>query len=247
MQGMKKLDTKKDFKYIEIYNKLKNKIENKLWDKGTKLPPEYKLTNQYSVSRDTIRKSLQKLEHEGYIYRQAGKGTFVNNLTKSHYKLTRLESFSEQMLDMNLEPSSKLLDTSLIVPKQKIKENLQLLNNEQIYKIERLRLADNKPMCYEIAYISKSLCPNIDELVKNNTSLYELYEGYYNLNLEYGNIFLESQNCPKEYTKELKINEHTPVLKMRCIVYVEGKKPLYFVESYYRGDKYVFFASMPRI
>lgn len=36
------------------------------------------------------------------------------------------------------------------------------------------------------------------------------------------------------------------MLKMNCIVYLENNKPLYFVETHYIGDKYVFFASMPR-
>ena len=95
------MTAKKDFLYIQLYNKFKENIENNIWAEGIKLPSEYELMEKYKVSRDTIRKSLQRLAQEGYVYRQAGKGTFVNNL-KSRYKLTSLESFSEQMLYMGL-------------------------------------------------------------------------------------------------------------------------------------------------
>lgn len=229
---------------MQLYNEFKKNIDNKLWEKGMKLPTEHELVVQYNVSRHTIRKALDKLEQDEYINRIAGKGTFVNS--KSRYKLTSLEGFSEQMRTMGLEPSSKIIDTNLEIPSDAAGRHLNLKSNEKAFKIERLRLADNSPMCYEIAYISRDLCPDIDLLVDNNTSLYKLYEEHYNLDLNYGDLFLEAEICPKKFLDYLKIPEDSAVLKMQCIVYVDNKTPLYFVESYYIGDKYVFFASMPR-
>ncbi|MGJ0845379.1 GntR family transcriptional regulator [Tissierella praeacuta DSM 18095] len=240
------MTAKKDFLYIQLYNKFKENIENNIWAEGIKLPSEYELMEKYKVSRDTIRKSLQRLAQEGYVYRQAGKGTFVNNL-KSRYKLTSLESFSEQMLYMGLIPSSKILSLSLEIPNGKIKDYLEIIDDEKVYRVERLRLANGEPMCYEIAYVSERLCPDLDKLIYSDTSLYEIYEEHYNLKLDYGNLYLEAEGCPKEYSHHLKIKKGSPMLKMKCIVYTDNKKPLYFVESYYIGTKYVFFASMPRI
>lgn len=241
-----KLTTKKEFLYIQLYNKFKENILNKVWEEGMQIPSEYELMEDYNASRDTIRKSLQKLANEGYVHRQAGKGTFVNS-HKSRYKLTSLESFSEQMRNMGLEPSSKNLSFSIEEPNDKIKNYLEILNDEKVYKIERLRLANDEPMCYEIAYVSKELCPDLDELIDSSASLYDLYENHYNLRLDYGNMYLEAEGCPKEYSNYLKIKKGSPILKMNCVVYVNSKKPLYFVESYYIGDKYVFYASMPRV
>lgn len=231
---------------MQLYNRFKENIKNEIWEEGMQLPPEYQLMKDYNVSRDTIRKSLQKLAQEGYVHRQAGKGTFVNN-HKSRYKLTSLESFSEQMINMNLAPSSKILSVTLEIPNNMVKGYLETQDDENVYKIERLRLANDEPMCYEIAYISEKLCPELDKLVNSDTSLYKLYEEYYNLKLDYGNIYLEAEGCPKKYSHYLKINKNEPILKMKCTVYTDNKKPLYFVESYYIGSRYVFFASMPRI
>lgn len=232
--------------YIQLYNKFKENIENNIWVEGVQLPSEYELMEEYNVSRDTIRKSLQKLTQEGYVYRQAGKGTFVNN-PKSRYKLTSLESFSEQMIYMGLVPSSKILNLSLEIPNGKVKDYLEIIDDENVYRVERLRLANNEPMCYEISYVSERLCPDLDKLVHSDTSLYKIYEEHYNLKLDYGNLYLEAEGCPKEYSYHLNIKKGSPMLKMKCVVYTDNKKPLYFVESYYIGAKYVFFASMPRI
>ncbi|WP_353096984.1 GntR family transcriptional regulator [Tissierella praeacuta] len=237
---------KKEFLYIQLYNKFKENIENNIWLEGIQLPSEYELMEEYNVSRDTIRKSLQKLAQEGYVHRQAGKGTFVNN-PKSRYKLTSLESFSEQMIYMGLVPSSKILNLSLETPNGKVKDYLEIIDDEKVYRVERLRLANNEPMCYEISYVSERLCPDLDKLVYSDTSLYKIYEEHYNLKLDYGNLYLEAEGCPKEYSHHLKIKKDSPMLKMKCVVYTDNKKPLYFVESYYIGAKYVFFASMPRV
>ena len=229
---------------MQLYNELKDNIDKKLWKKGMKLPTEHELAEQYNISRHTVRKALDRLEQDEYINRIPSKGTFVNS--KSKYKLTSLESFSEQMINIGMVPSSKLISANLEFPSDSARKYMNLNNNDKVFKIQRLRLADGSPMCFETTYISRDLCPDIDRLIDSNTSLYQLYEEHYDLNLSYGNIFLEAEICPDEYIDYLEITQCTAVLKMQCVVYVDNKEPLYFVESYYIGDKYVFFASMPR-
>ena len=179
-----------------------------------------------------------------YISRIAGRGTFVN--TKSRYKLTYLEGFSEQMRSMGMIPSSKIISANLELPSENIRQYMDLEEGEKVFKIERLRLADGSPMCFEITYISRDLCPDIDRLIGENISLYKLYEEHYGLNLNYGDIYLEAEICPDEYLEYLQIPECSAVLKMKCVVYTDNQVPLYYVDSYYIGYKYVFFASMPR-
>lgn len=44
---------------------------------GDRLPPERELTVALGMSRSSLRKALDTLEHEGRIWRHVGKGTFV--------------------------------------------------------------------------------------------------------------------------------------------------------------------------
>lgn len=233
------------FLYLQIYNEMKEKIESGEWKEGMKLPTEHELIDTFSVSRDTIRKALQKLTNDGYIYRQAGAGTFVKNI-KSRYKLTVLESFSEQMISRDLAPSSEIIDISLGLPSQKIAKYLELKKHDKTYIVTRIRKADHEPMCYETAYVPEKNCPELDKKINQSTSLYKLYEDIYGLKIKYGDIFLEAEKCQVQIAEKLNIEKDSPMLKMNCIVYLENNKPLYFVETHYIGDKYVFFASMPR-
>lgn len=56
---------------------IERNIEEKIWLSGHRLPTERELELKLGVARNTIRKSLKKLEAEGKIIRQIGRGSFV--------------------------------------------------------------------------------------------------------------------------------------------------------------------------
>ena len=71
---MQAVELKKD----RIYNQLKQAIISSKLPAGRKLPRETDFAKSLKVGRITLRSSLDRLEHEGYIKRVHGKGTFVS-------------------------------------------------------------------------------------------------------------------------------------------------------------------------
>lgn len=71
---MKSSQLKKD----ELYQTLKDAILSGKYKHGLQMPPELKLTEEFGVSRDTLRAAFKKLEEEGLLIRVRPKGTFVN-------------------------------------------------------------------------------------------------------------------------------------------------------------------------
>ena len=71
---MHTVELKKD----KIYNQLKQAIISSKLPAGRKLPRETDFAKSLQVGRITLRSSLDRLEHEGYIKRVHGKGTFVS-------------------------------------------------------------------------------------------------------------------------------------------------------------------------
>src|SRR5215831_9929935 len=63
--------------HIQIANIFRQRILNGTWQKGQSIPPEKALCAEFEVSRGTIRQALQKLEEEGYLRPEQGRGTFV--------------------------------------------------------------------------------------------------------------------------------------------------------------------------
>ena len=63
--------------YAQFAQELRNCIYNGSLESGSKLPSENQFSEQYGLSRMTVRNALSQLAHEGYIEKLQGKGTFV--------------------------------------------------------------------------------------------------------------------------------------------------------------------------
>lgn len=55
--------------YLQVEADIKNRILSKQYMPGDKLPTENELSDQYNVSKITIRKAIQNLSDEGYAIR----------------------------------------------------------------------------------------------------------------------------------------------------------------------------------
>lgn len=66
-------------KVDEIIHYITSQIDKGVWGSGDKLPTEKALIEQFSAARNTVRKSLAKLEDEKVIVRHVGRGTFVRD------------------------------------------------------------------------------------------------------------------------------------------------------------------------
>ena len=71
-----------DTKYDIVKKGLRNEIISGKFAIGEKLPTEANLTEQYNVSRYTVRRATAGLEQENYLYRIQGDGMYVNDWKK---------------------------------------------------------------------------------------------------------------------------------------------------------------------
>lgn len=72
----------KKLKYYELMENLHQKIISGEIRPGEKLPSENELSAEYGVSRQTVRKALQILQNDGYIYAEHGRGTFCSEMMR---------------------------------------------------------------------------------------------------------------------------------------------------------------------
>jgi len=139
--------TSKNAKYALITANLREQLRH--LPSGTRLPSERELAEQYAVSRMTLRQALDELTVEGWLERVRGSGTFTRRPTVAMGP--SLTSFTEDMRARGVEPSSRLLGFTRTVADPAVKEALQLDRDEEVVWMERLRLADDEPICLEVA------------------------------------------------------------------------------------------------
>ena len=72
--------------YLQLAAIIRHRIERGALAEGSKVPSLHDLHNEYGVARITARQAMDRLERDGLISRQKGKGTFVkSNGTERHW------------------------------------------------------------------------------------------------------------------------------------------------------------------
>lgn len=160
--------------YDQLVDLLKEKIEAEL-EPNTKLESERELSNRYGLSRTTVRLALQELEKMGYIYRRHGKGTYVSDLSKKAKNITSAYSFTEQMKALGKQPKTVILEFETIEANKYFASKLQVSIGEPLYKMKRLRLADDEPMMLERTYLPVKKFWNLTQKLLETKPLYDLF------------------------------------------------------------------------
>ncbi|NPV81749.1 MAG: GntR family transcriptional regulator [Firmicutes bacterium] len=187
----------------------------------------------------TVRRSLMELTGEGILYRQQGKGTFVAG-PKIIQHLAIITSFTQDMLARGMKPSSRVLEKGFLNAPKGLADKLKTAIGEPVIFIDRVRLADSKPMAIETAYVVYRLCPTlIDDDLEGN-SLNALIESKYGQKFAYAIQTLEAALASGRDAQLLTIAEGDPVLRMERIYHSMDGTPIMFVVSTYRADKYKF-------
>jgi len=223
---------------VPVYYQLKNLILKKIKDgeyiAGRLIPSERELGELLNISRMTVRQALNQLVSEGALYREKGRGTFVS---EGKLEQRNVMSFSETVRKNGLTPSTQILDFSKEVANEDIKRILDISDRELIYKIKRLRLADNMPIAIEEAFIPEKYCPNLEKF-DLKTSLYILLREEYSYAITYIDNTTEAAKPSKEEGTLLDIPLSTPILRVKGISHIEQGVKLFYSRDSYRSDKF---------
>jgi GntR family transcriptional regulator len=224
--------------YQVIENDLKEKIQQNELKHGEMIHSENELKDMYSVSRMTVRQALNNLVNEGYLYRQKGKGTFVNNM-KIEKRMQGLIGFTEEMRRMNKRVRSKLITFETIKADEEVANKLFLHPGEEVFSIERIRYGDDIPVLFEKLFIPKSLFKDISPEVME-TSFYDYIENKMSIKINYCIQTLEAKSSNSRVSEMLEIQKSSPVLYITRNTFLDRGFPFEYVKAYYRADQYRF-------
>ncbi|MCC5910440.1 MAG: GntR family transcriptional regulator [Clostridiaceae bacterium] len=164
-----------------IVEQLLSDISGGKYSPRQKLPSENELANFYKVSRMTTRKAYMKLQEMGYIISLQGKGRYLKDRHQQiELSLNGDESFTKKMRDKGYNLESQNVFCEKIKYNATIYNELGSKKEEDIYKIGRLRIVDDKPIALHISYVSKSIFKDIPETGKTIKSMFHYYkeQGY---------------------------------------------------------------------
>ena len=223
--------------HYQFKQSMLERFENGEFPPGTPIPPEMDLMRDYAISRATVRRALQEMEHLGYINRIPGKGTFVLR-TRIKRGLSQLTSFSEDMQERGQQVTSKLLDFGNKVPPAYVAEMFQIPPKTPLLYIYRLRMAENLPLALNISYIHLPADTTITEDELNLTvSLWGLLARK-GLQLIEADKVIEAIQANEERAALLNIPVGSALLMVESMAYSLNHLPVEYSQVISSGERY---------
>ncbi|QBD78799.1 GntR family transcriptional regulator [Ktedonosporobacter rubrisoli] len=232
-------------RYYQLKEVMREKIRSGEWKPGDLIPSERELGEQYGISRMTARQAITELVNEGLFYREQGKGTFVSR-HKITQQLIRLTGFTEDIQARGQRPSTKTLSAQMVLADEATAERLHVKQGRQLFRLHRLRLADDEPLAIETSLICFIGCEKLLEDDLEQNSLYQLLETKYGLPPIEAEQELEAGLASNDEAQVLRIPVGSPVLFTRRTTYTERNQPIEYAKSVYCGSKYTFYTRMNR-
>lgn len=235
-------------KYYLLKREIQNKIELGEYSEGTLIESERELMEKYQFSRITVRKAIDELVNEGYLYRIQGKGTYVKGET-SEQNLFNLSSCTEDVERLGKVPFKKTMRTAKYPADAKRAKHLNIPLHETVHMFGRITYADQEPLNYTITYLPEKIFPGLERYDLEKRSLYDIIRKDYNVQITKARRTIEAVLPDPIVASYLQINDNMPVILFNCITYgiVHGKEmPIETFRCYYRTDQYKFYIDQVR-
>ena len=214
---------------IPIYQRIKNDIIAEIKDKPANSPllSERDLAVQHGASRMTVRRAVNELVEEGYLYRDANKGTFVAD--KKLIRKNTLTSVEERDIDY------KILYFDLKASSGKeIQEILDIGPSDQIVRLIRIMLDGDKPIAVEEIYACRHRLTDkeLDDL-RDWKKLNKLIEEH-TTNYRFNPIIV-----PVKYAKILEVPINSPMIMTESVITSKLGKTILFIKTFNNPEERV--------
>lgn len=226
--------------YMQIARKLSDDVRNGRYQVDQALPSERTLSELLNVSRVTARKAIDQLVDQGLVVRRRGSGNYI--APRIEQPLSNLTSFSEQLQQRGYTPKSLWLKRAIVTASADEQMSLALSPSSKVARLERLRMADEVVMAYEVSVLPQHIVPKPEAI---GDSLYAFLESTGKAPVR-ALQHIRAMNAPAELAGQLDVPVGQAVLFITRIAYLESGEAVELTHSYCRSDHYDFVAEMRR-
>jgi GntR family transcriptional regulator len=229
---------------VPLHHALRSRLRELIADAraGDRLPSERTLSERWGVARMTVRTATDALVAEGLVERRHGSGTYV--LPQPFVRFLGLSSFTQDMRDRGLVPSSRLLAFAVLDADPLLAEALRIGPGDPVVRFTRLRLGSGEPMAVETTWIARTLVPGLAPADLDG-SLYELLARRYRLAPGSASVTIEPVLPDPTTRRHLGIPARQACLRLRMTDADTRGRVMMIADCVYRGDRYQLGASVP--
>jgi|GEM_PF-994161 len=221
--------------HAEIYSDLLRQIMEHVYKPGDKLPTENDLSTRYHVKRFVVRKAINQLIAEGYVFALRNKGYFVR-FDDIKIRIRKEISYTQSMLEKKLTPRIKLLEISTVKPSMEQQELFGLNGDERLWEIYVLRYYKNIPFLIGHSYIPYNRTPAFNLYYAKTKSIHKVLREDYGIKPLRQSSICRAGVADKKESRLLAIFENSPLLRVTNVNIDQDNLPIEQCISTFRAD-----------
>ncbi len=227
----------------QVEQLLRDLVRQPKYEQGALLPDEVKLATQLGISRGTVRSGISKLVFEGVLERKAGVGTRVSpRHVESGIRAWR--SFTREMAAKGIKVQNFQLEYRLVTPTAEAARGLQLNSAAQVWRLNRVRGWNGKPVLQSTSWFHPRLGLKGDE--DFTAPLYETLEKATGVRPHHAREEFLGIAADANTARLLHVTEGTPLLLRRHTVFDPGNRAFEFADVCYVSARFALTMDMRR-
>jgi GntR family transcriptional regulator len=214
---------------------------------GAQLPPERELSEQFGVSRATVRQALDQLSQAGMLTRVQGRGTFVTAQGAITQPLDRVTAFREALAAQGMVPGLRLVERTAEAGDVVLSRLLGVPPDVPLTRLVCLGLGNDEPLAVYRSYVAagrfEETVDAFCEAIGAGTpppmvsELYAQRRGLAGLRAEQT---FESRVAAADDLALLRFDAPAAVFHVTSLIFTPDGEPVEYRQAVYRGDRYKF-------
>ncbi|WP_420630134.1 GntR family transcriptional regulator [Candidatus Leptofilum sp.] len=224
--------------YFQLKQVLLQQIEQGEWQPGDMIPGEQELQETFGLSRTTVRQTLAELVNEGRLHRQRGRGTFVTRPKFAHDPNVR-PGAAGYLQSEGLTPGWQVISADWVAePPEGVRERLKIDKTIRVFRVHRLRLANDEPIGYHFAYVPELFFPhlNLERLTEGGSMRYLRDVPQMHNSVTQRTIEATAANGPE--IEMLGATSGEPILTIERLILADDGTPIELLWAAYFGDRF---------
>ncbi|MCJ7872799.1 GntR family transcriptional regulator [Phaeobacter sp. J2-8] len=222
----------------KIYEYLTGEIASGRVKTGGRMATEKELAAQFSVSRSTIQAVMSQLVSEGYVRRQAGKGTFAcqredDMRVRVNLDIHNIQSFENEAAVSGERVTYRLISFSRIAAPARAAAKLGLDLGTDVFSLHRLRFIDKLCIGMEIRYFSPALTLDFPATALETEGVHSLIEDVLDIRISRIEAALRAEAATAADAAHLGLAPHAPLLVRSHTLFDTSEQVILHGDSYY--------------
>ena len=205
------------------------------YQKGTLMPTEVSLANQFGVSRGTVRAALTRLVDQGLLQRKPGVGTRVLP-AQPESSIGAWRSFSQEMARRKIKVECFLLELRRVPALDRVALALLVPAGTEVLRLDRVRGWAKQPVLNSRSWFHPRI--QLSESSDFSRPLYRLIQEETGAVASSAREQFSAVKASASLARRLKVRSGEPLLLRSHTVFDSGHRPMEFAEVHYVSARF---------